>query len=80
MLSTFVRRYSKIFARSLFHTVVRLWSLLDFAIPAKQQQFSLSWMDLLGGWLLLCDLDVGRCRGRTPDPPAFPPAVLGSKA
>lgn len=62
MLSTSVRRYSKIFVRSLFRTVVRLWSLLDFAIPAKQQQFSLSWVDLLGGLLLLCDLDMGRCR------------------
>ena len=62
MFSTFVRRYSKIFVTSLFHTVVSLWSLLDFAIPAKKQQFPFSWMDLLGGLLLLCDLDMGRCR------------------
>lgn len=62
MFRTFVRRYSKIYVTSLLLTAVSPWSSLDFAIPAKKQQFAFSWMDLLGCLLLLCDLtwaDVG---------------------
>lgn len=64
VFSTFVRRYSKIFTTSLFHTEMSLWSSLGFVIPAKKRQFAFSWVDLLGGLLFLCDLDMGRCTVR----------------